>query len=360
MPLIRARDPATGLGSLHLLAMTLLSPAAVSGEPPPDQGAGVARGESIAIEVLVSPHVKSIDLAGHYPLAELRMNHEGWVQVGFMVDASGKPFEVTVVDSTGNKAFEAAAVQAVEHAKLEPGKLNGQPIESATQMKFKYSLDSTQGASRQFIAGYRHLISAIKANDRMAADAAMKELEVTNLYEDAYFGLANYQYARLWADEPTQLKYLIRAVAEEHTAQYLPTREFSYALVQIIRLQINARYFGEALKSWDDLQKVTGDSSLKGQIKPAIDQLKKIRSDDSEYEVPGSMPDGSWNLSLFKKHFRAKVTDGHISDVKLRCEKGFVRFAFDSALQYTVAAKYGECSLELEGDRETRFTLTQF
>jgi hypothetical protein len=91
-----------------------------------------------------------------------------------------------------------------------------------------------------------------------------------------------------------------------------------------------------------------------------IDQITKLRSDDGRYDVSGSMPEGSWNLLLLKKHFRARVVDGHISAVKLRCAKGFVRFAFDPDLEYKVETKYGDCSLGLEGDRGTQFTLTQF
>jgi hypothetical protein len=77
-------------------------------------------------------------------------------------------------------------------------------------------------------------------------------------------------------------------------------------------------------------------------------------------DVPASMPEGSWQLGLFKRHFLDKVSQGHISDVKLRCAKGFVRFAFDPELQYNVARKYGSCSMEFEGDQGSQFVLTQF
>jgi hypothetical protein len=46
--------------------------------------------------------------------------------------------------------------------------------------------------------------------------------------------------------------------------------------------------------------------------------------------------------------------------VALRCGKGFVRFAFDPQVQYHVDSNYGKCQMELDGDRGTRFTLTQF
>jgi hypothetical protein len=45
------------------------------------------------------------------------------------------------------------------------------------------------GAQSNFVAAYKTLSAAINADDRAAADAAMKKLTVANLCEDAYFGM---------------------------------------------------------------------------------------------------------------------------------------------------------------------------
>lgn len=344
----------------RLVTLLVLLPAAAPGQPLPDRESGSAPEQTIATEVLVPPVVKIVT-SSMYPANELLENREGWVQLGFMVDPTGKPFEVTVVDSSGVKSFEEAAVKALERAKIEPGKLNGQPVESASELKFTFSTDfDTRGAKSDFVGWYSNLMVAVKKRDRAGADAAIKHLQVTNLYEDAYFGLASFEYAQLWGDESQQLKGLERAVAREHTAHYLAKDAFRAALFQTLKLDLNAHRYGEVLVIWKDLEKAGMNSRTAGQIKPVIDQLYQLSSNDVPYDITGSMPEGSWHVLLLKKHFRVKVPDGHISDVKLRCAKGFVRFAFDPDLQYKVASKYGGCSMELEGDRGTQFTLTQF
>jgi TonB family protein len=46
-----------------------------------------------------------------YPIGERQSRAEGWVIVNFMVDQQGKPYEVSVADSTGNRVLESAAAE---------------------------------------------------------------------------------------------------------------------------------------------------------------------------------------------------------------------------------------------------------
>lgn len=361
MPLFRARSTLTRLGLPQVMALTVLLPVAAPSQPIPDNGTGTPTEQSIVTEVLVAPKVVRLNTRDQYPYEEIRRSGEGRVQLGFMVDTAGKPFEVTVEDSTGNKAFEEAATRALERSKFEPGTLNGRPVESASQMQFVFSIIGVEpGADREFINSYKSLIGAIKARDRAHADIAIKAVKIQNLYEDAYFGLASYYYAIAWGNESDQLRGLRRATASDNKPQVWRGSEYDDIVFRYLSLLMKLHHYGEAMATWTRRQKTAVDPSLRAQFKPFAEQLEAIRTNDTEYDVAGAMPDGSWNLLLFKKHFRATVTEGHISDIKLRCQKAFVRFGFDPALEYKVQSKYGDCSIELEGERGTQFALTQF
>jgi TonB family protein len=286
---------------------------------------------------------------------------EGWVTLGLMVDANGKPFEVTIIRSTGDKIFERTAKRAVEHSIFEPGSLNGKPIESGTEVKYKFeTVPPSTGATRAFIDAYKSLMAAVDAGDRPAADTAMNKLKVTNLYEDAYAGIATYTYATKWGDASQQLAGLRRAIAEEKDARYLPKDVFRSALLGCIKLELTAREYAEAMITWHHLEKMGIDTDTTAVLKPIIAKLEKIRSDATRYEVPGQMPEGTWHLHLFKQHFQAAVSEGYISQVKLRCDKRYVFFAFDPTLQYQVADGAGKCAIELDGAPGTTFKLIQF
>jgi hypothetical protein len=135
---------------------------------------------------------------------------------------------------------------------------------------------------------------------------------------------------------------------------------FQSALIARMKLELNAHEYAEVMTTWKRLEKSGVDKGTESRVLPVIDQLQKLRSDDSAYEVTGRMPDGEWFLHLFKRHFQAVVSEGFISQVKLRCDKRYVYFAFDPKLRYEVASAYGNCSVELEGAPGTKFKLVQF
>jgi TonB family protein len=343
-----------------LSALAIVLSCAALGQTPTSAPDASAPGARIQTEELLPPLLMK-GPALNYPTEEIRQSGEGWVQVDMMVDHSGKPFEVTVEASSGDKVFEKEAVRAVEGATYQPGMLNGQPIESAAKIKIVFILNEpSTGAREEFVHQYMKLEKAVAAKDRAAADGALKGLEVRNLYEDAYFGLATYLYGRQWGDEAQQLAGLRRAIAYEKKAHYLTTVQFQSALVQCLALEVKLKHFGEAQRLWTSLLLSGIDAATIAKIKPTMQQLDHIRTADGAYDVSGSMPDGTWGLELYKRNFRFKVSEGHISYVKLRCSKGFVRFVFDPNIDYKVDPQYGVCWLGLDGGPGTQFILTQF
>jgi TonB family protein len=324
-------------------------------EPTPDAGPK----PEVPVDVYTSPSPNSIRQPS-YPSNE--SDHEGWVELAFMVDRSGKPYEVTVIRSTGNKTFDKVATHAIEGSSFHPGTLNGTPVESGYEMKYVFlQTQPTTGAGRRFVDNYRGLLESVKAGDRVAADAALKKMEITNLYEDAYFGLATYYYASKWGDESQQLDGLRRAIARESEARYLPKNTFRQVLAGCMQLELQTHQYAEALTTWHRMEKVGLDKETTAKFRPAVEQMEKLRVDDRAYEVVGSISEQNWFLHLFKRHFRVIVSDGFISEARLRCDKRYFFFPFDSNLEYQVSAKRdGECSIELLGTPGTHFRFIQF
>lgn len=266
-----------------------------------------------------------------------------------------------MLQSTGNKVFEAAAVKAVESSSYNPAQLNGQPIESVAAVKLVFQDSSLGiGAHGSFIENYHALLKAIAAGDMTAADAAMKKLVIKNLYEDAYYGFATYNYASKWGDDWQQLEGLRRAIAGEDRSGFLPDRLFHFALRACLQLELKTHEYGEAVVTWNRLKKSGLDATTADQIKTTMEKVDVLRTNDQPYDVTGKIAEtGWWNLNLFKSNFRIAVSSGYLSDIKLKCDKRFVRFDYDPQLNYHVSSKFGKCLILLEGAPATQFTLTQ-
>ncbi len=360
-------------GGLLAYPASLLLTAVGFAQTPPDPGAQAPTNAPIPVEVFRAPHPQRISMPscdnsmgvrdGSGACAALLRGTEGWVELGFMVDPQGKPFEITVIRSTGNKVFDDTAAKAITQSTFEPGSLDGKPIESGFEMKYLFrnqGRGASSGASPAFVRNYKALVSAINSDDRAAADSAMGKLQIGNLYEDSYFGLATFSYARKWGDESQQLEGLRRAIAEEDVAHYLPKDLFQFALLGRLKLEFQTHEYAEVMTTWRRLEKLGVDKETQLRVQPVMDQLQKIRSDDSSYEVDGRMPEGAWFLHLFKRHFQAVVSEGLIEQVKLRCDKRYVYFSFDPKLQYEVANADGKCSVQLVGAPGTKFKFIQF
>lgn len=363
----------TAHSGLGIVAALLLTNASAGQMPAPAAPSQAAASQQVPVEVYEPPHLKHLPDAncGHSGLRAsvdaclpLQEGFEGWVRLYFMVDPSGKPFEVTVTQSSGRKEFDALAVQALENATFEPALLNGKPIESGMGVKYKFIENREQpGARSAFVADYKAVAQAAETGDRTAADAGMSRLahEITNLYEDAYYGMATYLYAKNWGDEQTQLAALSRAIAEEDQAKYLPPKLFRVALQISMQLQASLREYAEALDTYQKMREAGVAADVLTALKPTLDQLEKLRTDRTAYAIDGRMPsDGNWYLHLFKRHFQVEVAEGYVAQVKLRCQKKYLTFVLDPKLAYAINDKEGDCWMELDGSPGAGFKLVQF
>jgi hypothetical protein len=112
------------------------------------------------------------------------------------------------------------------------------------------------------------------------------------------------------------------------------------------------------MQTWSTLKKHRVDPETLARAERLVAQVEKVRASDDAYEVSGVLSELGWSLHLFKPHFHI-AADGLIADVKLRCDKGYLTFAFDPNIDYQVQGNYGSCTIQLEGSPGTRLTLTQ-
>lgn len=80
--------------------------------------------------------------APKYPTKALNKDAEGWVEVRFLIDVSGMPIEIEVLDSKPKDLFESAALKAVRKWRFSPARdeATGLPVQSeivSTKVQFK-------------------------------------------------------------------------------------------------------------------------------------------------------------------------------------------------------------------------------
>src|SRR5579862_9010922 len=100
----RWRPGAVGLALLCLL----LSDARAADPSAETHGSSTA----VDLDAFQGVHIRSAPSGLAYPEGERSRRREGWVRLNMMIDPKGKPYEITVLDSSGNPVLENAAVRA--------------------------------------------------------------------------------------------------------------------------------------------------------------------------------------------------------------------------------------------------------
>ncbi len=77
--------------------------------------------------------------APQYPPAALRRGERGTVVVRVDVDANGMPGGVTLVQRSGSRALDRAAMEAVRRWRFQPATRDGQPVEGSLEIPFDFT-----------------------------------------------------------------------------------------------------------------------------------------------------------------------------------------------------------------------------
>ncbi len=125
-----------------------------------------------------------------YPSSERARGREGWVMLNMMISSTGKPYEATVLDSSGIAALNAAAVKALDKMSFQAARIGQTPVDSSFTLTIKFSIFGTVSIpSHGFRSAYDKLTKAIEAHDKAVADAELGKLQPETLNEDSGYGL---------------------------------------------------------------------------------------------------------------------------------------------------------------------------
>jgi protein TonB len=76
-----------------------------------------------------------------YPELARQMRQEGLVILSVDVDRTGEPIKVEMIQSSGYRLLDQAALKAVSHWKFQPGSMGNIPIESTVTVPIRFRLE---------------------------------------------------------------------------------------------------------------------------------------------------------------------------------------------------------------------------
>jgi len=305
----------------------------------------------------------------NYPYAANLKRREGWVDIDFVVDESGKVIAPMVVDSSGGvsfgKMFEKRAIEHISATTYTPATLNGVNVESSYSIRYRFEMrNPVSGASRRFVRWYKKLTKAIEEDDKNTADqifSKMIEHSARNLYEDAFLNIALFMYHDQYSSENEKLVALKRAIGAAGQNRYLPKDIFIYGLMNLFKLQIDFRDYQGATDTYNRLEKLDKNKQYTITLEPFINEIAKLKSSNQEYALPATINNrGRWDIGLLRTGFSLHKVEGEINELRLNCRNKSVFFEALIDSNYIVPKSYGKCNLIVKGKPDTKFSLSQF
>lgn len=326
---------------------------------------GVVSAETDAREIptLKSPEVikrGSIE----YPRRALSRNLEGWVELETMVDRTGRPYEIVVVDSVGHQAFRTAAIQSLKRTTFEPAEYQGEKVDGVHRYKVAFAMDTDSPTYyKQFRALFMGAVRAIEAGDQSEAIAILDNLRenTKTLHEDVMYRTASFYFERKWGTPTSQLNSLNKALGYRSSPGNMDARLFEQLLWSKLDLELELGHYGESLRSIHVLENLEGtDESHLPNLAKYRSEIEKLSKSDTAFPVRGSLnKEGKWKYVLLRNQFGVTDVEGIIYEFQLYCQRNLVRFKFERDLEYSLDGTNGTCSLWAIGKPNTKFTFLQ-
>jgi TonB family protein len=316
--------------------------------------------EHIATVVQAQP-IKRVNPT--YPASSIRQHQEGWVRVSFVINEDGEVEDPVVQDSSGLRAFEKAALRATKRWQYSPAMQDGKPIQQCRNMvQLDFRLTGKSGVTRKFKARYKEVADAINNNDLpFAAEliAKMKDDQLWNLTESAFFWLVDSSYAKATGDHIRELESVRRSLAIESdaisksTTRYLLEREFVLSVAQ--------NQYSQAMQAYTRLEPfLQSEPELQARLAPYAEKVNSlIRSTEPIVREASISEKGRVFHQLSRNAFALNIAEGDLDEVQIRCDNKLSRFTAVSQSEWHIPASWGQCSVFVSGSPGARFRVIE-
>lgn len=298
-----------------------------------------------------------------FPKKASDLGQEGWVRVSFVIDIHGKVVDPIIHDSTGNKLFEKAAINAVSKWQYSPALRNGKPIE---QCQSKVHIDflisgQERTVSRKFHQIYRTIFKQLTDNQLNKASERLQDLSQEQL--KTYTEYVHLQ--SLWAilyEKQGQDELALEKLRQIENQGYKYLDEASYAsmMSKLFVRYINNNSIGKALELITKIQTQLKEHELSKALVDYRPKLEALIEGNEEIVVKGRGREGRiWYHQLVRSHFEIHSLESPLEKVELRCANKRSTHLGISSSGFKIPKKWGHCGLYIVAEPGQIFDIVE-
>ena len=299
-----------------------------------------------------------------YPKRPLSKSEEGWVRLQAMIDLEGKPFDIIVTDSVGDRAFEGAAIQALRRSRFQPGEANGEQVESRYWWQVTFEMASKAALYHSaFRKRFFDVVNAVAENEKADAEDGLEGLSERRktLHEDAMYWTAKYYFDQQWGTPSQQLSSVSRALGYDKNRRYMDANLYRKLLWSKFSLQIDRRRYADALDTLSTFETLEGvEDGMRTQAQEYRNAINELSASEKVFTVAGILSEyGRWYYTPLRNNFGLTDVVGSVKEFTLYCQSNRFRFEYEPDFEYRVDGTNGTCNVAVVGEPGTEFTFVQ-
>lgn len=304
-----------------------------------------------------------------YPEVERVNWREAWVHVAYCIDESGKPQNVSIVDSMASDRFEKAARNAVSRWRFEPATVDGRPTwQSRNQVFITFALDPDfKGATQSFRRHFRKIAKLLEDGHLDEADEEFRTLfdsDKLSLYEISKLWTLRARYEILRGDDHALRVALQRATASD--GQWIDRRSYRDLLANQVTIDYRLGQYTSALDAYDKLVEAAGeDAPAVVELKPGIDKLREVLQSNVVVKTDAVIRKrigcvgctDSYSFSPTRRSFEFADVVGELTSLAMRCDHNRYESAISEQVTWRIPASWGKCHVDVFGEPGTTFSV---
>lgn len=324
-----------------------------------------------SVQAAIQPAVLTSEADPNYPFDYRKNSVEGWAQVSFVVDPTGRVKDPIIHDSSGHELFESSAIEAVQQWQYTPANLQGEAVAQSingVQLNFRldtvssYDEDLRKGeVDKRFLSRFQKGMKSIQKGKMKDAAKRLKELqdrEKRKWIESSYLWVLEGYYFEKAGDSYSAALAFSKVM--DNGSQILPRALYIEVLKKAFTANVMNNNLVEAKTVYDRFSDYAPGHDALNALKDYYDQVNSFIDSEQPLEVVGMIPNrGAWHHQLTRWSATIASAGEPLAAVELRCDYKQQTYSEVAQQTFSMPAEWGTCVVYVSGKSRTQFVLTE-
>ena len=290
------------------------------------------------------------------------MPMEGWVVLRYTILADGTTADVHAIDRMPPQLDVKEAVAAAGTWTFAPATDGGAPIEwHNNEIALMFDVDSVPlEPSPPFVNAYREVDALIGSEDFKKALKSNESMLSTVTSRIGEIGVAEVQNASINLSlGDLHAAYDAIKHATDPRVPVLSDEDLRVALQyrNVIELQL-----GDMVAALDTFErrKALGPVADSDPMASRAAAIAEALQGEAAIAIKAKVLEDSWRHVPSRRTFAISDVDGDIKGIRVECNRRSADLEFTAETEWTLPASWGDCTLMVQGRRDTEFTFYEF